>query len=308
MNKPSDVLQIRESVFYNEHVKDDIKLAGIGDIHISRLVGEKDINNIYESLYREDPNYICLLGDLIDTPIELTKDKSIDDLNSLMKNCSSIAPTMVILGSHDFNSIKNLSDKNNPWYEINSLKDVYLLNDEVYSDDNIVIGGYIQKKEAYINPNDIRREDSNAFYNDFIKHPNLYELDEDLPKILLTHSPETVRDSKVEELLSIYDLIMTGHYHNGCVPAMLENIYPKNAGIITPRLRMFPKEARGVVKLDSGTYLIYSGGWIKLSSGSPLICHPLDMLCNRQMDSITLTSDREYINESIKTKKLVLKK
>ena len=89
---------------------------------------------------------------------------------------------------------------------------------------------------------------------------------------------------------------------------MLENIYPKNAGIITPKLDLFPKQARGVVRLDTGTYLIYSGGWTKLSSVSPLLFHPLDMLCNRQIDITTLTSNEEYKNESIKTKKLVLKK
>lgn len=311
MNKPSDILEIRESIFYNEHAKNNIKIAGIGDIHISRLVGEKDINNIYESLFRENPDYICLLGDLIDSPKELTIEQSINDLFSLMKNCASIAPTMVILGSHDYDNTKelDLSNEEDIWSEINKLKDVYVLNDDIYNDNIITIGGYIQKKEAYNNPNDIHREDSLAFYNDFIKHPNLYfELREDVPKILLTHSPEVIRDSKVEELLSSYDIIITGHYHNGCVPAMLENIYPKNAGIITPKLRLFPKEARGIIKLDSDTYLIYSGGWIKLSAGSPLLFHPLDMLCNRQMDITTLTSDKEYVEEVIKTKKLVLKK
>ena len=109
-------------------------------------------------------------------------------------------------------------------------------------------------------------------------------------------------------LVSDYDVVLCGHYHNGCVPAMLENIYPKNAGIITPKLKLFPKQARGVVELDSGTYLIYSGGWTKLSDSSPLLLHPIDMICNRQIDVTTLTSNEEYKKEKIKTKKLVLKK
>ena len=44
MHKPSDVLEIRESILYNKNVKDDIKIASVGDIHISKLVGEKDIS------------------------------------------------------------------------------------------------------------------------------------------------------------------------------------------------------------------------------------------------------------------------
>ena len=40
---PSNILEIRESTFYNKNVNEDIKIVGIGDIHISKLVGEKDI-------------------------------------------------------------------------------------------------------------------------------------------------------------------------------------------------------------------------------------------------------------------------
>ena len=309
MNKPSDVLEIRESNFYNEYAKKDIKIASIGDIHLSKLVGEKDINNINETLHKENPDYICLLGDIIDSPKELTIEKNIENLNTLIKNCSSIAPTMIIIGNHDYEKNSDLSDELNIWNEINKIRNVYVLNDNTYSDKRILIGGYTQKREAYGSKRNTHHEDSIAFYNDFISHSNLYEeLKDDVPKILLTHSPESINNLKVEELLSVYDLIITGHYHNGCVPSFLENIYPKNAGIITPKFKVFPKTARGIIKLESGNYLIYSGGWTKLSSCSPIICHPLDTLCNRQIDVITLTSNKEYKNESIKTKKLVLKK
>ena len=314
MNKPSDILEVRESVFYNKSVQKEIKIASVGDIHISKTVGERDINNICESLFNENPDYVCLLGDFVDSPKEFTKEKSIDNLKFLVKTCSSIAPTMIVLGSHDFiyngcTNVPDLSDESNIWGEINKLSNVCVLNDEVYSDDKIIIGGYIQKEEAYNNRNDKHTEDAVAFYMDLMEHPNLYsELSEDLPKVFLTHSPASIHNDKTKELLSAYDVILTGHYHNGCVPTMLEGICPKNAGIITPKLKLFPKYARGVVKLDTGTYLIYSGGWIKLSAGSPLVFHPLDMLCNRQIDVTTLTSNEEYIDESIKTKKLVLKK
>ena len=62
-----------------------------------------------------------------------------------------------------------------------------------------------------------------------------------------------------------------------------------------------------IIKLDTGTYLIYNGGWIKIQACSPKILQPLDKLCNRQMDITTLTSDIEYKEEQIKNKRLVLK-
>ena len=314
MKKASDILEVRESIFYNKNIDKDIKIASVGDIHISKTVGERDINNICESISSENPDYICLLGDLVDSPKELTKEKSINNLKSLVKTCSTIAPTMIVLGSHDYiyknsTDVPDLSDQSNIWGELNQLSDVYVLNDEVYSDDKIVIGGYIQKEEVYNNRYDKHTEDAIALYIDLMQHSDLHsELQEDLPKVFLTHSPASIHDNRIKDLLSVYDVIITGHYHNGCVPAMLENIYPKNAGIITPKLELFPDQARGVIKLTTGTYLIYSGGWVKLSAGSPLFFHPLDMLCNRQIDVTTLTSNEEYIDESIKTKKLVLKK
>ena len=87
----------------------------------------------------------------------------------------------------------------------------------------------------------------------------------------------------------------------------VDKIYPKNAGIITPRMKRLPKRARGIIKLDTGTYLVYSGGWVKLSNSAPGLIRPLDKLCNRQMDVTTLTSNEEYVKEKIKNKKLVLK-
>ncbi len=314
MKKSSDILEVRESIFYNKNVDKDIKIASVGDIHISKIVGEKDINNICESLSNENPDYVCLLGDLVDSPKELTKEKSIENLKTLVKSCSTIAPTMIVLGSHDYiysasSDVPDLSDESNIWGEINKLPDVYVLNDEIYSDDKIIIGGYIQKEEAYNNRYDKHTEDAIALYIDLMEHPNLHSgLEEYLPKVFLTHSPASINDNRIKDLLSVYDVIITGHYHNGCVPSMLENIYPKNAGIITPKLKWFPKYARGVIRLNTGPYLIYSGGWIKLSAGSPLLFHPLDMLCNRQIDITTLTSNEEYKNEIVKTKKIVLKK
>ncbi len=314
MKKASDILEVRESIFYNKNVDKDIKIASVGDIHISKNVGEIDINNIYESLSDENPDYVCLLGDLIDSPGKSTVGKDIDDLKTLVKYCSSIAPTMIILGNHDYiyndsNDVPDLSDESNIWSYINKLSDVYVLNDDVYSDDKIIIGGCTQTEDVYNNRYDKHTEDAIALYIDLMEHPRLHsDLREDLPKIFLIHSPASINDNRIKDLLSVYDVIITGHYHNGCVPAMLENILPKNVGIITPKLELFPKYARGVVKLDTGTYLIYSGGWTKLSASSPLLFHPLDKLCNRQIDITTLTSDKAYIEESVKTKKLVLKK
>ena len=70
---PSDFLKTRYSVFYNEYVNSDIKIASVGDLHLSKLVGMKDIDRISRQLEIEKPHYIYLLGDLLDSPLELLK-------------------------------------------------------------------------------------------------------------------------------------------------------------------------------------------------------------------------------------------
>lgn len=303
---PSDILKIRESLIYNQNVNNDIKIASVGDIHLSNLVGIKDIDNILRTLDTEDPDYICMLGDLIDSPDELSKIDKLKELKLLITNSSCIAPTFVVLGSHDFidestKEFKDVIDQTDVWNDLNSLDDVYILNDKAYEDKKIFVGGYRQKREAYYNLLSKGIEDSESFYNDLSsKNDLVHELPEDKPKIFLTHSPEPIQSKMNQELLSDYDLIVSGHYHNGCVPSFLDDIWvPKNGGVITPKRKILPKEARGIVEFD-GTYLIYNGGWTKIQDCAPKFMQPLDKICNRQMDITTISSDEELINEKAK--------
>ena len=313
MKKASDLLKIRDSIIYNSNVKSDIKLIGLGDLHLSNLVGQKDVDLVLKSIDEEKPNYICFLGDLIDSPLLLTNDKKLKELESLIKNSAEIAPTFIVLGSHDFidESTDNFSDilsLMDIWDYLDSISNVNVLNDKFYSNEEIFIAGYRQKRDVYYNLMNEHVEDANAYYNDVIKYTSLYTcLPMEKPKIFLTHSPEPLHNKNNINLLSGYDVIMAGHYHNGCVPALLDNIMPGNMGLITSRKKLFPSKARGIDRLQSGTYLIYSGGWVKIQECAPTLLHPLDDLCNRQMDVVTLTSDEEIKEIKTSDKRKVLK-
>ena len=110
-----------------------------------------------------------------------------------------------------------------------------------------------------------------------------------------------------QNLLKDYNLIITGHYHGGVVPSFLEWAVPKNKGLLTPRRTILPNEARGVVKLDTGTYLIYNGGWTKIPATAKGIYYPLDAFFNRDVDVTTVTNNYEYYDSYVKTKKLKLR-
>ena len=302
----ADTLKIRRSFIFNPHALNDIKIACIGDIHLSKIVGEKDITRIVSVLNNEKPDYICLLGDLIDSPKGLENNKIYNDLLKLVNSCASISTTLIVLGNHDFANIdyekKEIANKYlKMWDKIKLPTNVHILNDKTYSDGKVLFGGYTQKPEVYCKTKR-KRENSEAFCIDLSKKTKLYSnLEEKIPKIFITHSPESLQETKNAKLLSSYDIAITGHYHNGCVPALLDDIFPQNRGIITPNKKLFPKVARGIVRLETGTCLIYSGGWVKIQDCSPKILQPLDKLCNRQMDIIILTS--EIIKERIIIKK-----
>ena len=314
MMKSSDILKIRDSVMYNSNVKNDIKIAGLGDIHLSNLVGQKDVDFISQTLYEENPDYICMLGDLIDTPRILENDKKVNELMTLIKNSASIAPTLIVLGSHDFvfkvdDGYEDFFDLLGIWNDVDEVPNAHVLNDKIYQDDKVFIAGYRQKDEVYHSPLAKKHEDYLAYYNDLVVRENLYDnLPCGVPKIFLTHSPEPIHDNPNAWLLNEYDLILTGHYHNGCVPEILDDIWiSKNGGIINPKKRLLPKYARGIVKLETGTYLIYNGGWVKIQECAPRVLQPLDSLCNRQMDMVTLTSNEKIEEPVVKSRKKVLK-
>lgn len=304
-----DYLQKRKLKIFNSKVISDLKIGALGDLHISRLVGLEKLNPLLFQLEKEKLDYIVFLGDLMDRPIltnDITKKR---ELLQLLKDAANIAPTMVILGNHDYITESEhctFFDYNLEfWNEVSRIKNLFLLNDMLYYDDKILFMGYMQKFEYYfsLTKKRISREDSEEFYKDFVKHTSLYEnLPESLPKIGLIHSLEFTDAAKNRNLLKDFDLLIGGHDHDGCIPFGFGNF---NRGIISPRKQLFPKNVRGTVTLDTGTKTIISGGIVKIQDTAPKILHPLNHLCPMQMDIITLTNNP---NEQSISKQLIYTK
>ena len=79
--------------------------------------------------------------------------------------------------------------------------------------------------------------------------------DYDSFNILLDHSPRRVFNPDIFNTLSTLeatDLVLSGHYHNGCVPNFL-NFIPGNRGIMSPYMYMFPNNARGLKQINDRT-------------------------------------------------------
>ena len=300
--------KVRNSVLYNEHVKRDIKISALGDIHLSeKLVTGRKLDMIKYQLQSQNPDYIFLLGDMIDDPKVLENPIRKGELTDFFIDVCSIAQTMLILGSHDFADEINgkgiLNYNEEYWGAISNICNMHLLNNSTYYDSNIFVMGYFQTLEYYYNLIHQKKEDSNALYQDFKPRVSLYKnLPNNVPKIALFHSGIGIEEARNANLIKDYDAILCGHTHNGCVPIILDEILRykslKNIGIISPKKQLLAHNIRGIVDLNiDGKFipLINSGGIIKLQECAPKFIQFCNMICPMQMDVMTITSDLDKV-------------
>ena len=297
---PSDIVEVRYSNIYNEKVKNDIVIASISDVHISDDISLRELDFIIETIMSQNPNYICILGDLLDSPEIIYDYYNKYKCIYFLKQIAKIAPVYITIGNHDYIHYidnKYMEDYNTIfWYFVNELENVNVLKDRIIYNDDITMMGYMGKYNIY------HQRNLSCFYNDLSKRENLYKINTNTPSVALIHSPEPLKYLNNINLLKSYDLIICGHYHNGCVPSFLNKIIPKEKGLVTPSKEIFPKNARGIKLLSSGTYLINNGGWTKMAKNTPNYLHFLDKICNRNIDVTTITNNKE--NEKIYTKKI----
>lgn len=283
-----DYLQVRYINLYNEKVTDDLKILAISDIHISNLVSFKKIKRIERQFLKEKADYIVFVGDLIDRVEEINNSESLFKLKHLLEFSAKVAKTFVVLGNHDYIHRENYSSyKEKISLVIKNIQGITLLDNDVYSDDELWLMGYTETIKYYRRKN----YDFKEFYNDFSKHDLLYKnVDKRLPSVALVHSPEFSDDKRCISLLNKYDLIICGHTHDGCVPFGVGEF---TRGIISPKKKFFPKNVRGIRKIGNG-YILVTGGVIKISKCAPKKLHFLNHLCPMQMDVIIFSKHGKF--------------
>lgn len=283
-----DYLQVRYINLYNEKVTDDLKILAISDIHISNLVSFKKIKRIERQFLKEKADYIVFVGDLIDRVEEINNSESLFKLKHLLEFSAKVAKTFVVLGNHDYIHRENYSSyKEKISLVIKNIQGITLLDNDVYSDDELWLMGYTETIKYYRRKN----YDFKEFYDDFSKRDLLYKnVDKRLPSVALVHSPEFSDDKRCISLLNKYDLIICGHTHDGCVPFGVGEF---TRGIISPKKKFFPKNVRGIRKIGNG-YILVTGGVIKISKCAPKKLHFLNHLCPMQMDVIIFSKHRKF--------------
>ena len=284
MNK----VKITTDKIYNKNANKEIIITHISDIHFNTNTKYKNLQKVSEALKKIKPNYLMITGDTIDENKIINNKQKIRELTNFFKNISSFTKVLISLGNHDI-----LKDSDVEFFnKLGKINNIYLLNNTSYMDDYIYVAGLTLPTSYYYN---VTGEESIEILLENI-NKNLKitsNLSNNRFKVLLIHSPiKVVSDIVLTELVE-FDLILSGHTHNGMIPDFLNKLFKKNMGIIAPNNDLFPKVARGKIEKvisNNKITIIINGGITKLSKLSGKGLSKLNFLYNMSINKIIITN------------------
>lgn len=225
----------------------------LSDIHFSKYVLSRTYRLFLEvSNYSFD--YLIIPGDIIDY-YEVLKCKKVREciVDCFRLITSKNKKIICVLGNHEFYNTSRKKSFVPDVYNcsffkyLRSLDNVYILNNDLYSDKYVDIVGIGLPIEYYKSK---KRDENKKYLVDAFKNleNTIFSLkDSSKIKILLVHSPKFITDSDFEEYINVFDTVLCGHFHNGSVPIFLDAFWKSNKGLVGAYLQKFPDNARGII-------------------------------------------------------------
>lgn len=280
MNK----IDIKTDYLYNKNGKETI-IFHFSDIHFNSNTSIHLFEKILNSVKKEKPNYIMITGDLIDEP-SITLDKKINELIIFLSDLGKECKVFISIGNHDVYFDKDFIFFN----KIDKINNVFVLNNKSYIDDNIYVFGFTMPNIYYYNITG--KESYEVILDELDKHNSfINNLPKDVVKIGLFHSPINLMNNSVLSKLEEFDLLLSGHMHNGMLFKWMSLFFPKNSGLVGPSKKLFPKLSRGRVDKNNLS-LIISGGITKLSLEASKVLCKFNFVYNISINKIILTNKK----------------
>lgn len=272
-----------------------LTVALTGDWHISPMVFDRQAHFLRSRLVKIRPDVIILQGDILDTPDSLLDQTMVKKLKAELKICSSLAPTVMVLGNHDlyrpvhkhfssleaFKSALVLEGAADKWAEICTETNVKLLCNEWFEYQNLRIFGFYQTPEMYYRP-DGKGENFAKMRQKLteLKQSDLLIPQPDKINWFAAHAP--LQDLANSSLLKGFDVFSFGHMHGGATPLLLDDLFDAfnyHGGLYAPFGHWFPTtQARGCTILRSSAKLIVNSGMVLSQYSAPKILHPINFL------------------------------
>ena len=265
---------------------DKLKIVHISDLHYTSKFDLNLFKKIIQNTKELRPDYIFITGDIVDYASVLNDKEISKNLLIFLESLSYISKVFISLGNHDLDS----SNDTSKWKELlKNEENIYLLDNEIYSDFKVnIVGVTLPHNYYYGKP----IENPRIITNELSK----YTLDNKY-NILLIHSPRKVfsKDVTNTKLLGSFDLILSGHMHNGLIPKFLTK-FPSSTGLVSPSRSLFPKYARGKVTKKINNHectLIISGGVLQISPNMPSYVKLFKSMYNSEIGLIEIRDKNE---------------
>lgn len=198
-------IEIREYKIVNKNFTDDyygLKIVHISDIHYGRITFEKELNELVNKVNSVKPDIIVLTGDLIDQDTELTTEAA-DKLSSILSKMEASIGKYAITGNHDYYFEDwDLIIENSKFTNLNDNYDLIYLESKRY----LMLTGTSTNLYGTKELNEKLQEST-----DYLK--KLKNDEKPIYSILLMHEPDFIDNIN----LNNYDLVLSGHSHNGQV-------------------------------------------------------------------------------------------
>lgn len=287
-----------------------INIKQVGDIHFNEVFPLEKLKKIEDNICSKDTDYIIFTGDIIDSTKVVKKKEQRKILSDFFKRISKNKKVIIELGNHDisksYDNRKSWTTDYDEsfWEEISKLKNIWFLPDKAfYKDGNIYVTGVNPSLYYYENKN-FKQSKKDIIYT--LEHDNqlFKKLDSSKLKIFVSHSPVHMSDSEILKYIDEFDLILSGHMHNGLVFPFMEKVFPKNRGIISPLRNIFPDNARGIKNIkynEKNIKLVITGGVTKFALSHGVV-KKLNKLYPSVIEEIIYDTDSKNIE--IKTIKI----
>lgn len=257
--------------------KEVIELALISDIHYKNGYDIKRLDYLLRKYFIHKPDYILILGDLVNDSGIMEKDWKI--LIKYIRLLTKITNVYCILGNHD-----TMTKNGNSWELkvngnfISALTEIdgfFLLNNEtVILNEGISFTGINFFSDFYE-----KDKENSKKYIDIINTNFDFQLPSDTYNIVMQHSPNNLFDATVVNQIPFYkkaNLAISGHQHNGCVPVYLNKI-PTNKGIVGfvgSNMKAFLDNCRGIKLINESLTGCVLSPVLTFSDGITQIANP----------------------------------
>lgn len=275
-----------------------VKVLVTGDWHVSPIVSERQRDFLKQAIENTSPDVIILQGDLVDSPIELKRDTSLKKLYSNLRLCAKAAPTVMVLGSHDYITptkppkvMKEFSLLH--WEKLCEKTGIKLLLDEWYEADKIRIFGSFQDVPCVI-ANKKKWHENPGVFLEQVKNYDYSRIEPSKVNWFAAHSPYLTKASM--EYLRQFDIMSFGHTHGGIVPKGLDELMEKlhlHFGIVSPNMVPFPRHTRTAFRVGKSTLALVNPGMVGAQFCAPKITQAMNFIKAAEVSVVEVNGNEE---------------